>query len=61
MVFGNHYDAKTSFDSAQHVAGAYLESIRRLPYSRHWPWSPALVKAIQRKTPTDELAKIVWY
>jgi hypothetical protein len=61
MVFGNHHDPKSAFDSAQQMVGGYLESIRRLPYSRHWPWSPDLVKAIRRKTPTDELAKIVWH
>lgn len=58
--YGNHQTAKESFEHAEALVGDYLESVRRLPYSRYWPWSYELVEAIQLRRPLGELEKLTW-
>lgn len=39
MLYGNHTDPKEAFASAQAMIGEYIESVLRIPFSRHHDWS----------------------
>lgn len=61
LLFGNHTDTLTAFESAKEGVGDYLEKVRRLPFSRHWPWSNHLVHQIRNRAPVSEIATLGWH
>ncbi len=54
MLFGNHTDPKEAYEAARELAGAYIESVRQIPFSRYHKWE-RWVKAIMARVPTAEL------
>jgi hypothetical protein len=55
LVFGNHADARRAFAIATELSGAYLESIRAIPFSRCHDWADWVCDIMNRVSP-DELS-----
>lgn len=54
MLFGNHKDPKEAYAAACVMAGEYIESIRRIPFSRHHDWN-RWVEAIMKRVSPEEV------
>lgn len=53
MLFGNHTDPKEAFSVAKELAGPYIESVRRIPFSRYHNWSRWVEPVMARVDPKD--------
>jgi len=55
LLYGNHTNPRLAFASAQLLIGPYIESVRKIPFSRTHDWSN-WVEKIMNRVPVDQ-----WY